>query len=50
MCHSHCEDYLRERKALDEYNAKRRKETELKQTYQAIKDETVRKTMKKYSK
>ena len=50
MCHSHCEDYLRERKALDGYNAERRKETEIRQTYQAIKDETIRRTQKKYGK
>lgn len=48
LCHSTCEEYLAERKALDEYNKEKRKENELKQTYQAIKGEAIRRTQKRY--
>lgn len=49
-CHSHCEDYLTERKALDEYNAKQRQIKLNNQIFNDIKSDAIFKTKKRYNK
>lgn len=43
-CHSTCEDYLRERKALDEYNEEQRRIKLERQIFNEIKSETIERT------
>lgn len=47
-CHGTCEDYLRERKALDEYNEEQRKIKQDRQNYNEIKRFAIAKTKRKY--
>lgn len=47
-CHGSCEDYLRERKALDEFNEEQRKIKQVRQSYNEIKRFTIEKTKRKY--
>lgn len=47
-CHSTCEDYLRERKALDEYNEKQRKIKLEHQMFNEIKSKNNRKTKRRF--
>jgi hypothetical protein len=47
-CHSTCEDYLRERKALDEFNENQRKINQPDRLYNELKSDTIAKTKRKY--
>lgn len=47
-CHSTCEDYLRERKDLNEYNEKQRKIKLERQMFNEIKSKTIEKTKRMY--
>lgn len=49
-CHSTCEDYLRERKALDEYNEKQRKINQPDRLCNELKNDIIAKTKCKYKK
>jgi hypothetical protein len=47
-CHNTCEDYLRERKDLNEYNEKQRKIKLERQMFNEIKSKTIEKTKRMY--
>ena len=47
-CHSACEDYLRERKDLNEYNEKQRKIKLERQMFNETKSKTIEKTKRMY--
>lgn len=47
-CHNTCEDYLRERKALDEFNENQRKINQPDRLFNELKSDIIAKTKHKY--